>query len=306
MKLFLGVVPGIYPWEEEDDISKEMKKNNVGIILSYWSFRKKHKEIISKGLQDFFAFDGDIMLDSGAYSAFNSGVDIKIEDYYKFLSKMNIRKNDVVVTLDVVGNPKKSLKNWEFLKGRCEFSILPVIHLSERGKRYENEDYLGLGGMVPAFKINQKGSVYDVASWLVKLSQIGVKKYHGFGIGSPFHQVIFSDYLHSVDWIGWRRNAAICDCYTPEGSRSISEARKKKSKGRKMTLDLFEKYKPPFINSYDLLHKPGTEGWKYRALWNAWWFIAAKNYKKQMDSSNYIASLRRRMERIKFEASIDL
>ncbi|MHA2244390.1 MAG: hypothetical protein ACXADY_05435 [Candidatus Hodarchaeales archaeon] len=302
MQLFLGIVPGIFPWLEEPCIHKKMIEKGVGIVFSYWIFRKKHPEIISKGFHDYFSYDGPIMLDSGAYSAFNSGVNIQIEDYSSFLSAIDIQDNDIVVNLDVVGNPKKSQQNWIYLIKRFDFNVLPVIHLPEKGNFYLSENYVGLGGMVPAFKINQPGSVYDVVSWLISLPHTTKKRYHGFGIGSPFHQIAFQEYLYSIDWIGWRRNAAVCSCYTPEGSVYIHEARKKKKKGKSLTSELFELYTPPFIDSYEMLYKSGTEGWVHRAFWNVWWFLVAEDYREKIDTSKYVLSLQKRILQTQLES----
>ncbi|MFX0123536.1 MAG: hypothetical protein ACFFAE_07825 [Candidatus Hodarchaeota archaeon] len=301
MQLFLGVVPGIFPWLEEHIIHKHMMRIEAGIIFSYWSFRKEIPKIISKGLHDYFSFDGRIIVDSGAYSAFNSGVKIHIDDYLSFLSNIAMKDIDIIVNLDVIRDPKKSQQNWKYLTKKFDSRIMPVVHLAEKRNLYRSEDYIGLGGMVPAFKINQEGSVYDVASWLVLLSLTQRKRFHGFGIGSPFHQIVFQDFFFSVDWIGWRRNAAVCSCYTPEGSTFILEARKKKKKGKLMTLELFERYKPPFVDSYDQLYRPGIEGWTYRALWNVWWFLLAEDNRKVIETSKYVLSLKKRIERTRAE-----
>lgn len=277
-----------------------MKRIKAGIIFSYWLFRKKIPEIISKGVHDYFSYDGPIMIDSGAYSAFNSGVEINIDDYLSFLFKIDIEVTDTIVNLDVIENPVKSKENWMYLTNKLGMNILPVIHLPEGGKGYCSEDYIGLGGMVPAFKINQGGSVNDVVLWLVSLHQTS-KNYHGFGVGSPFHQITFLDFIYSVDWIGWRRNAAVCSCYTPEGSIYIHEARKKKKKGKRLSQELFHLYTPPFIDSYEMLHKQGTEGWINRALWNVWWFLVANDYREQIETSKYVSSLRRRITQLQEE-----
>ncbi|MFW9904683.1 MAG: hypothetical protein ACFFFH_10145 [Candidatus Thorarchaeota archaeon] len=301
MRLYLGVVPGIFPWLKEPNIHKTMMQKDVGIVFSYWSFRKKTSEIISKGPHDYFSFDGAIMVDSGAYSAFNSGINIQIDDYLSFLHEIELNASDTIVNLDVIGETRKSNQNWLKLTKILHKTVLPVIHLPEDESVYFSEEYIGLGGMVPAFKINQTGSVQNVAEWLVSLHQTRNRKYHGFGVGSPFHQIAFLDLLFSVDWIGWRRNAAVCSCYTPEGSIYIHEARKKLKKGKKFTHELFDLYAPPFIASYDMLHKKGTEGWTNRALWNVWWFLVAIDYKKQIETSKYVSSLRRRITRLQDE-----
>ncbi|MFX1285759.1 MAG: hypothetical protein ACFFB5_19115 [Promethearchaeota archaeon] len=301
MQLYLGVVPGIFPWSIEPSIHKKMIRNHSGIIFSYWSFRKKEIDMVSKGLHDYFSFEGPIMVDSGAYSAFNSGVNIQVEDYASFLSEINIHDKDIIVNLDVIGNSRKSRQNWIYLTKKFDYDIIPVIHIPDTRNSYPSNDYVGLGGMVPSFKINQPGSVHDVASWLASLScVIPEKKFHGFGVGSPFHQIAFQDFLYSGDWIGWRRNAAVCSCYTPEGSVYVHEARKKKKKGKNMAY-LFELYAPPFIDSYEMLHKAGTEGWINRALWNVWWFLMAEKYRDQIKTSRYVLSLQKRIFQTQLE-----
>ena len=296
MRLYLGIVPGLFPWLKEPKILEKMKENRAGIIFSYRLFRRKKAEIISKGINDFFSYDGSIMIDSGAYSAFNSGTEIQIDEYLLFIKglKNSIQDKDTIVNLDVIGNHNNSFSNWKYLQVKLDCQILPVIHFPSKKNSYSTSEYIGLGGMVPAFKINQPGSVYDVASWINAFLSSKGKRFHGFGIGSPYHQIAF-DSLFSVDWVGWRRNAAVCSCYTPEGSIYIHEARKKKKKGKKMTQGMFERYTPPFIDSYQLLHKPGTEGWINRALWNVWWFLIAKDYHETIENSNYVKNLRKRI-----------
>ena len=296
MQLYLGIVPGVFPWLIEPKISEKMKEYHVGIMFSYWAFRKKQSDIISKGIHDFFSYDGPIMIDSGAYSAFNSGFIIQLESYSTFIKKLkgSIQEKDTIVNLDIIGKPKRSETNWKRLQKMLDHPILPVIHFPYKDKNYPAIKYIGLGGMVPAFKINQKGSVYDVVSWIKSLDMFKVKKFHGFGIGSPFHQIVF-DFLYSIDWIGWRRNASVCSCYTPEGSRYVHQALKKRKKGKILSTNVFEKYKPPFIESYELLHKPGTEGWLNRALWNVWWFLVANDYRIEILENRYVKNLLRRI-----------
>ena len=291
MLLYLGIVPGLYPWLLESCIHTKMKEKNVGIMLSYWNFRKFHNKIISKGLHDFFSFDGNIMVDSGAYSAYNSGIEIKLKTYSRFLSRLDFQEKDIIVNLDVIGDPNQSKRNWQYLTKVHSIHVLPVTHIPEKEDIYNSISYLGLGGLVPSFKINQKGSAYNALTWIVQRYQAKKRRYHGFGIGSPFHQIIFRDLLYSIDWIGWRRNAAVCSCYTPEGSVYISEARKRMKKGKKMTPKLFAQYAPPFIDSIELLYEPGSRGWIYRALWNVWWFLNALDHKEKLSSSKYVRSL---------------
>ena len=151
--------------------------------------------------------------------------------------------------------------------------------------------------MVSALKINEKGSVFDVAAWIAKLRTQGNQKFHGFGLGSPFHQIAFKDYLSSLDWMGWRRNAAIGDCYTPEGSRSILGVRKSKKARKYLSSELFSAYHPPFIDDIQLLQLPGKVGWENRALWNVWIFLSTEKYNHIISLSSYVNSIKKRMRR---------
>ena len=300
MKLYLGVVPGLFPWRNQPAIAKAMRDNRVGVIFSYWGFKKHAKELHSEGPHDFFAYDGPIMIDSGAYSAYNSGAVISVQEYHDFLKRLDIRTDDILVNLDVIGDLSRSEENWRWLSKKFDHPIIPVIHWPELKPSPQTEPMIGLGGMVPAFKINQPGSVHAVATWIVEITA-EKKQYHGFGIGSPFHQVIFDQYLASVDWIGWRRNAAVCSCYTPEGSTFVHEARKKPKKGKALTETLFEKYAPPFSEKIEELWRPGTEGWTNRALWNVWWFLKAQQYSAKIRGARYVHSLQQAMNRKKRE-----
>jgi len=298
MKLYLGITPKFWPWIEEPAIAEKMKEVNAGIIFSYWVFRKDIDFILSKGIADFFDWEGPVMIDSGAYSAYNSGVEINWLDYLSFLKRIEHNSNIVVVNLDVVGNHKKSQKNWNHLQQHLNYPIMPVFHYPDIIGYPKDIKYIGLGGMVRALKINEEGSVYDVAEWVTKLKV--QKDYHGFGIGSPFNQIIFENHLDSVDWIGWRRNAALGNIYTPEGSR-ITKARKRPNDHKPMEKHLFEKYKPSFIDSCELIDKKGTEGWNWRALWNVWHFLIAQTFKDQMMQSRYVQSVQWRMNKFKYK-----
>jgi hypothetical protein len=295
LKLYLGVVPGFYPWIQEELIQKFMLNSNVGIIFSFWHFKKYIHKIKAIGLHEFFSYNGPIIIDSGAYSAFNSGVKITLEEYSRFLTDLDLEESDIVVNLDVIGNLEKSLWNWCYLTDQFNFSILPVIHFPSTSNVYADTVHLGLGGMVPALKINEKGSVYDIAEWIAQLRVETNQEFHGFGLGSPFHQIAFNKQFKSMDWIGWRRNAAVGDCYTPEGSCSIPKVRKSKTRRKWLTEELFEKYHPPFIQELKKLQLPGKRGWEFRAIWNVWVFLNAHTYAKDIEKRPYVQAIRNRM-----------
>jgi hypothetical protein len=298
LRLYLGVVNGFLPWVYEERIHQYMRKKEFGILFSFWQFRKSIHKIKSVGLHDYFSFDGPIMIDSGAYSAHHSGQPISIEDYLNFLKNIEVNDCDSIVNLDIIGHRRKSYKNWLTLIHRIRHPILPVVHFPNINLSDYSVPNIGLGGMVSSLKINEKGSVYDVAAWVAKFRSLSKQKFHGFGLGSPFHQMAFKKHLESIDWIGWRRNAAIGDCYTPEGSRSVPKVRLSNKSRRWLTLEVFDSYKPPFIDELPSLQLPGNQGWINRALWNVWMFLTAQNFTLTSKKSSYVRSIEKRMENL--------
>ncbi len=295
MKLFLGVIQGFFPWVYENQINQFMRKHRYGILFSYWQFRKSIQKIKSLGLHEFFSYDGPIMIDSGAFSAYQSGAIIPLKDYIDFLTQVEVNDDDFIVNLDIIGERKKSTSNWSKLEQKVTHPILPVVHFPSLNLSDYSGLNLGMGGMVSSLKINEKGSVHDVAAWISKFRSLTNKSLHGFGLGSPSHQVAFNDMLESIDWIGWRKNAAIGDCYTPEGSRSVPNVRYSQKTRKWLTLELFEKYRPPFISCYSSLQLPGTVGWKYRAVWNVWMFLTAHKHILTIEKSPYVTAIRKRI-----------
>ena len=106
LKLYLGVIPGFFPWVQEPMIKKQLMNQKYGIIFSFWQFRKLIPDMIQNGIHDFFSYNGPIMIDSGAYSAHNSDANIDLKDYISFLTRISLGNNDIIVNLDVIGKKK--------------------------------------------------------------------------------------------------------------------------------------------------------------------------------------------------------
>jgi len=89
----------------------------------------------------------DIILDSGAYSAFHSGKKIDIDAYAAFIKKHG-KLFFNYFNLDVIRNGEKSVDNWHYLRKKGADTI-PVYHLKTNEDfliNYLKEtDYLGIG-----------------------------------------------------------------------------------------------------------------------------------------------------------------
>lgn len=140
----------------------------------------------------------DWVLDSGAFSAHNSGTEIKLQDYIDCCKEL--RATDPTMTevfaLDVIGDWKASLKNCEEM-WRQGVEAIPCYHVGEPETelRAMAKDYpkIALGGCVG---YRQKLKFAEQA-----FARVWPKAIHGFGFGSE--KDIMALPWHSVDATNW-------------------------------------------------------------------------------------------------------
>lgn len=160
------------------------------LLLSYFYFRNKSL----KEYTDMLGYRPKIILDSGAYSAWNKGKGIALTDYMDYISE----NKDYIYkyfTLDVVGDPELSYWYYKIMKEKG-FNPIPVYHYGEDEswlERYTSEtDYIGLGGTVPE---KDKGKVSDWIRFIVW--QYPDMKFHVLGSSSP--KIINTCDVYSTD-----------------------------------------------------------------------------------------------------------
>ena len=182
-----------------------------GLLGNNWVTMLK-KSNVQRGLMSFYDLTGDspytrtqkleelsywknkdLFLDSGAYSAFNSGVKISIDEYINFINENEI---EVYSNLDVIGDEKKTLLNQVYME-EMGCSPIPCFHIGENFKQFH--DYLNRYSYVSLGLAKTQGSKQG-ENFLNQCFQI-IKKYfpvkiHGFGISSqryleryPFYSV---------------------------------------------------------------------------------------------------------------------
>lgn len=158
----------------------------------------------------------DLMLDSGAFSAFKHGVVIDLARYAEFL-KVNRDVLDAYINLDVIpGRPGKaasgeeveaaaeqSFKNYEWLRSEG-LEPMPVFHYGESPQWLERmldsgAPYIGLGGTVGKPQQVRVG-FFKKCFELIKKSGHKVKT-HGFGCTSASIMLAFP--FTSVDSTSW-------------------------------------------------------------------------------------------------------
>lgn len=141
------------------------------------------------------AGDMEVMLDSGAFSVWRRGRQIKLDDYMDYVS---LHQPHAYLNLDVVGDWKSSLKNQEVME-QAGFTPIPVFHfgdpwflLDHLSKSY---GLIGLGGTV-GLPFRQK------KLWLEQVfTRHPDAGFHGLGITSA---VLLSAFpFRSVDSTWW-------------------------------------------------------------------------------------------------------
>ena len=167
-----------------DDV---IKKHGFYYLFSYHYFKNKIHV-----LQEL-KMDKNIFIDSGAFSAFNSGAVIDIDEYSKYLLKLS---PNLYAGLDVIGDPHKTLENNKYMEINYGLNPIPTFHMGEEIEhlsKFMKYPYIALGGMVMSENIIP----WLDGVWNYLLLNNSSIKVHGFGMTN---QIIIDRYpWHSID-----------------------------------------------------------------------------------------------------------
>jgi hypothetical protein len=143
----------------------------------------------------------DWMLDSGAFSAHNSGTSIDLDAYIEFVLRLAVQDRNLteVVALDVIGDWRASVRNAETM-WKAGIRAIPTFHFGSPPDVLLGlaNDYpkIALGGMV-ALRSNLKRDF--IAQCFARVWPAAV---HGFGVGSAPLMMEFP--WSSVDSTTWK------------------------------------------------------------------------------------------------------
>jgi len=123
-----------------------------------------------------------LMLDSGAFSVWNSGKEIKLSDYINFLHEHS-SLFDVRINLDVIGNNKESYKNFKTIL-KEGLNVIPVYQILEGNLEYlfkyaEISNYIGIGGIA---KMKAKERLLGLRKIFENFPDPKKIGFHGFGV----------------------------------------------------------------------------------------------------------------------------
>lgn len=168
------------------------------ILISYADYRKA----FAKFSEHLNEYQFNILLDSGAYSAFTRGIKLDVREYADFLLEWG-HWFEEYFNLDVIGDYESSWENQRYLESRG-LKPIPVVHYGEEpglveqlGKQY---DLVALGGMVPIHKreldIWLRQVFYNANGNLRDLPKI-----HGLGLTTK--ELLLKYPFYSSDSTGW-------------------------------------------------------------------------------------------------------
>ena len=167
MKLYTAIVT-----EEEGRAALALPPYRV--LCSYWCFRKNIDLV--KG---YIASDYELFLDSGAYSAANTGAPIDMEDYIAYINESGAM---LYAGLDVIGDPITTMRNIKTMEERGLHPI-PTFHMGGDPKDLRalfDYPYIALGGMV--FSTGRERYCDEI--WNILLKEAPGIHVHGFGMAN--------------------------------------------------------------------------------------------------------------------------
>lgn len=176
----------------ETEVIKELQPKRL--LLSYFYFKNKSiKDYINK-----LGYRPQILLDSGAYSAFTSGRPVNLKKYMQYIED-NLEYIDNYISLDILGDSKESLKTWREMKA-AGLDPIPVFHYNNNEAILEEYlkagcEHIAIGGTVPIKSKN------EVAEWLKLIAWQYPARYHL--LGSSSRKILDHCDIESADASTW-------------------------------------------------------------------------------------------------------
>lgn len=158
-----------------------------------------------------------LFCDSGAFSIWNSGLKLNLDDYIRFL-KVNKHLFVAYSVFDDMQDPEKTLENQRKMEAKG-LSPIPCFHVGEPEKYLcfylKNYPYISIGGMVG----KRKGYLiklldYYFSKYICNAKGEATTKVHGFGIAS--FSLLFRFPWYSADSTSAVRLAALGKIIVPK------------------------------------------------------------------------------------------
>ncbi|WP_438979922.1 hypothetical protein [Polynucleobacter sp.] len=264
MKYFLGV-------QNNSKFDYTTFENHNYILFSYYYFNLPH--IVKKVLSDIP--DHEIIIDSGAFSAWNSNKSVAIEDveqFYKYV--YSIRPDAHFINLDKIPGARGRKPSEQEASEACEYSwknylrlrkitdkILPVFHEDDEWKYLQmmkdETDYIAIS---PANDSHTKKRIV----WLDRVYGDLKADYKTHGLAATSEKLLKRYPFYSVDSVNYRAPAM----YGRGSSASQAMFKVQRAKAESFT-HYMERVIPKEIAHFKKIETDMTKLWKRRGVeWN--------------------------------------
>lgn len=167
-----------------------MQSNKLNLLVAYPYMSKQVVDVLASN-QEKIRF----VLDSGAFTAWKAKKEIKLDDYCRFIESLPFEPWRYF-TLDVIGDPHKSMENYKIMLDRG-FKPVPIFTRGEcpsvLDEYYKTSDVVGIGGLVGT-KAN-KGFVNGI------MQHVAGRKVHWLGFTSTDYIKFYKPYMcDSSSW----------------------------------------------------------------------------------------------------------
>lgn len=158
----------------------------------------------------------DMMLDSGAFSAYTKGEKVNLDDYMAYIKKYE-KYLTCYVNLDVIGDAEATARNQEIMEANG-LKPMPVFHIGEEfvhlKRLMDKYEYIGIGGIANLSGTSESfiflNKVFDM---VCDSSGIPQNKLHAFGITNTHAMMNYPWY--SVDSTSWLYSSRMGLLYLP-------------------------------------------------------------------------------------------
>ncbi len=186
-------------------------KNGCRHLMLSYHYKNTYSDVQMKR---FRKLGLHLFLDSGAFSAWKSGAEIKIDDYIDYIKMNRIGK---YINLDVVGDPELTYYNQKHME-KNDTQPIPVFHYGSDMKYLKqlvNEGYyyICLGGTVGQ-KRNNRIEFFDMC-----FSEFPDTYFHGLGMTDPKLAIKYPWF--SIDSTTWLIGRKMCKLATLNGQINL-------------------------------------------------------------------------------------
>jgi hypothetical protein len=175
----------------------------MNLLIAYPYFKKNTAEWM-RLLNTLDPDDYRLIIDSGAFSAYNSGHEVTLDGYCSFLKAIEYSRFERAVQLDVVFKPEETKLNLDIMRDRG-FNVSPVFTRGDDFNYFDElltrDEYVFVGGVQSQGKGNSEPLRF--ANECLKRSK--GKKVHYLAFIRPDYLIYYKPY--SVDASSWSSSA---------------------------------------------------------------------------------------------------